>query len=1202
MALTRRWTLIVILLMLAAPALSLTVDQLIDSYDYGFYGGTVNVTTFIDTMKDLDSDGLNDTLVINLTTDANTSASYVFVVSLIDNQTLLTNSTNATVNLSSPSAQVSFDTRLLSVGRYNYTVQVLTPDYGLAFEKYKTQTQNYTTYRKGTSITSITDQNNGNNTLRVTVGLNVTKNETVNVTVYLSYGNNTIVGTKNVTLTSPAQNVTVDIDNETVKSTHYAGTYTIRVVQVGDKVFSRNQATASYNYEDFAKTSYVKNITSYTIDNDADNLTDTLRFNVTVVVKATDNYTVDLTVATSEDDAVATLGKNQSLSTGTQVVQLDWNGSDAYNTHFSGTFSASVVALAKNGTGMDTVANGYTTPSYSYADFEPPLRPDVTLTLRESVLEGTENVTLNVTNQGLAPAYNVVLDVFDNGTYEGQAAIPSLAVGQSSTVLFATPRTGNYFTAIADFDNSIDETNETNNVAGGYWRSLAVTLSDLSPGSTTKVIEATTMNNGTVQLDNVTSTLDPNGSTITNVTALLEGEALIVLTEQAYGSTSYTVRANATDNATNASATLAIGAGQPSLSVTLVSPSGAANVTSNLFTAFTAQVCCSGADCNGVNASLDPQEITTTYDYYSKKECTDGTCTTVLSSSPQFGYEDTTWKPIGVLRSFKGTIPIDCNVASDGVHLVDCVDYNATSRTLRVSVADGKAASVPIRVLQPVVAAGALTFVEDTKERQTLSFGAGEVKTITVPVGALDELHVGATSTNVTYVPTNATAFVGRWNITSNTLSAPNWTNCTNPSNYSAGDKTAISDGNSSTSIYAQGGSAATDYSYCEWMRWQINEAPSNITSISTWAYWAGDLNNGSTTITKAFYLGNATGQKWVKLDSQNTGAPVNHTGTVNSSITDYVENNGGNYYVYTLLHYNASKPGSTYAYSNFYDTQLIITSGNASGGGSNSSSSKGLVNTTTGATPFYTNGTNPRNMNLTAGMCQNVTWYVNATGASNTSYLFDSYANLTSNMSNSNKTGTINITIVAAGSNGSNTTYPLLLANNTFTSSTENYTLGSGWNWDSVNGWLTYNGSNFGGNLFSPNDSLTNYTNGYNITIVFTTGNITNTKLHFASSGSSLTGDKYNFERQNDTHQHFTHDSLTFPKTDNYADGTQQTMRISVNKTGNTTRACREGGTCSNTDGIGSTSFGDYLAIAPGTMNGKNTLNITTIEIWQTG
>ena len=101
--------------------------------------------------------------------------------------------------------------------------------------------------------------------------------------------------------------------------------------------------------------------------------------------------------------------------------------------------------------------------------------------------------------------------------------------------------------------------------------------------------------------------------------------------------------------------------------------------------------------------------------------------------------------------------------------------------------------------------------------------------------------------------------------------------------------------------------------------------------------------------------------------------------------------------------------------------------------------------------------------------------------------------------------------------------------------------------------------------------------------------------------SGTSISGDKYHFERVTDTTQHFKHDSAGYSSTDDYTDGTWQTMRVSANFTPNTTQACRDGGTCTNSESVGSFTRGDYLAITPGVMGGKD-LNITTIEVWRTG
>ena len=75
----------------------------------------------------------------------------------------------------------------------------------------------------------------------------------------------------------------------------------------------------------------------------------------------------------------------------------------------------------------------------------------------------------------------------------------------------------------------------------------------------------------------------------------------------------------------------------------------------------------------------------------------------------------------------------------------------------------------------------------------------------------------------------------------------------------------------------------------------------------------------------------------------------------------------------------------------------------------------KGLISTTPGTTPFYTNkSSNPFNISLNQGESQLVTFWVNATGEYDASYDFFAYANVTSNLSIGAITETLNLTIIS--------------------------------------------------------------------------------------------------------------------------------------------------------------------------------------------
>jgi PGF-pre-PGF domain-containing protein len=76
----------------------------------------------------------------------------------------------------------------------------------------------------------------------------------------------------------------------------------------------------------------------------------------------------------------------------------------------------------------------------------------------------------------------------------------------------------------------------------------------------------------------------------------------------------------------------------------------------------------------------------------------------------------------------------------------------------------------------------------------------------------------------------------------------------------------------------------------------------------------------------------------------------------------------------------------------------------------------KGIVNTTAGAMPFYTNASsNPLNITLGYGESQTVTFWVNATGQANVTHEFFAYVNLTSYTDISNTTAIWTVTILEA-------------------------------------------------------------------------------------------------------------------------------------------------------------------------------------------
>ena len=67
--------LIFLILVLTVPTVSaLTLQELIDSYNFGYNDGTLNINQFSDYMLDSNSNGQNDALIINITVNSTYTA------------------------------------------------------------------------------------------------------------------------------------------------------------------------------------------------------------------------------------------------------------------------------------------------------------------------------------------------------------------------------------------------------------------------------------------------------------------------------------------------------------------------------------------------------------------------------------------------------------------------------------------------------------------------------------------------------------------------------------------------------------------------------------------------------------------------------------------------------------------------------------------------------------------------------------------------------------------------------------------------------------------------------------------------------------------------------------------------------------------------------------------------------------------------
>ncbi|MCD4771681.1 hypothetical protein K8R30_04695 [archaeon] len=448
-----------------------TIEELISFYSFDYSEGNITVSQTGDYMIDLDSNGINDTLFFNLTIGNTTNGNYEIYVDIDDNGTVVTEGIVSVLGASFSNVSLNISTELLSgIDSFEYTIRIYDNESNLVYRKGDLVSNNYNSYETGPTFISISDSNINNDSIMFNVTLNLSSASVRNISVYLNYDYGSLSSiNESVNLSSGINNVLIYFDNESIKRTHYNGGFVISGISVGEKNIPLNISTSNYSYEDFAKTSYVKSYNSSKIDLDSNNLTDYLEINTTINVLDSGNYTLILDVYDLYGESLITLEKNATLTTGFQHVLINISGEHIYSSQVSGPYEIAISNLFYDSELIDSELSAYLidTGNSSYFDFERPPRPDLEIINMTTSFNDTHN-SFNVTvkNIGEAKAFNVVLDLFDASSFDFQDSVAELDVNES--YMFQSSGSGlidnTTVVAVVDFDNLIDEENETNNI------------------------------------------------------------------------------------------------------------------------------------------------------------------------------------------------------------------------------------------------------------------------------------------------------------------------------------------------------------------------------------------------------------------------------------------------------------------------------------------------------------------------------------------------------------------------------------------------------------------------------------------------------------------------------------------------------------------------------------------------------------------
>lgn len=450
----------------------------------------------------------------------------------------------------------------------------------------------------------------------------------------------------------------------------------------------------------------------------------------------------------------------------------------------------------------------------------------------------------------------------------------------------------------------------------------------------------------------------------------------------------------------------------PNYEFNTIYPTSDISVTQGEFFNYSTQICCTGNDCWGTDVYLDPQDEGFTEN--SETVCDGFTCNKIIYSATRFVFEDEEWKKIENARSLKNVW--DVNIDLDERFPAEVIDYNYTSIILNLSTTDlFRFSSVPLKVYsrddsnrKPLN-----ELEEEVNKDRSLSVGRNEREIITIDLSdtqeslLTQEIKWGDASTIITVYDNNSANLADTY-IRDGTYDDENYGS--SPFIYIVNS----TGGNTERRIII-------DFDTSQIPRQAIVEEASlnmwlenngldtgesmNVSVYQFFDHFEWDegtitWNNGPN---ETDYNNTAFDEKYIPGGS---GKPNHEYLEWDVSNIIKQKNDNESFYLYANIDDGAEGGDTLLMKSKEHPSQnerpfLNVTY-----------LLKGIIPMNSSETPFYTNVSNPYHLDLEKDQCEDITWWVNATGEKR-DYLFFAFANKTSNGTVYSESELVEITIV---------------------------------------------------------------------------------------------------------------------------------------------------------------------------------------------
>ncbi|MEA2037334.1 MAG: CARDB domain-containing protein, partial [Nanoarchaeota archaeon] len=198
-------------------------------------------------------------------------------------------------------------------------------------------------------------------------------------------------------------------------------------------------------------------------DTNSNSIYEYLIINIGLDIKESGTYFIELELQDQYNNYVKKLKNVYTLSTGERNIDFTIEGKGIYSTKINGPYIIESINLLKDNEIIDSASKTYTTSEYNSDDFEKPPLPDLEIT----DVEIQDNlVTVEIENTGSSYAFSFIVELFDEDFNSvGKKIVSYLAPSSSETLTYEIDTSSiSILTAIIDYLNTIEESNEANNI------------------------------------------------------------------------------------------------------------------------------------------------------------------------------------------------------------------------------------------------------------------------------------------------------------------------------------------------------------------------------------------------------------------------------------------------------------------------------------------------------------------------------------------------------------------------------------------------------------------------------------------------------------------------------------------------------------------------------------------------------------------